>query len=289
MLVAKGSSGVIEKVLSDPRVRKLSFTGSTEVGQTLLKVASEQVLRVSMELGGNAPFLVFDDADLDAALEGAMVAKMRNAGEACTSANRFLVHDAVAERFTEMLAGAMGALKVGPGIDRSNQVGPMINEKARDDISSLVQAAVDDGAKVVTGATIPDRTGFYYAPTVLGGVSADAGILQEEIFGPVAPIVTFDNDDEAIALANDTVYGLASYLYTGDLARGLRVAEAIESGMVGLNRGLVSDPAAPFGGVKHSGIGREGSHEGMDEYLETKYIALQLVAACGRGLVHVAH
>ena len=274
VIVAKGSSGVIEKVLRDPRVRKLSFTGSTEVGQTLLNVASDQVLRVSMELGGNAPFLVFDDADLDAALEGAMVAKMRNAGEACTSANRFLVHEAVADKFTKMLADAMSALKMGPGIDRSNQVGPMINGKARDDISSLVQSAVDEGAEVVTGATVPDRTGYYYTPTVLGGVAADAEILQQEIFGPVAPIVTFESDDEAIALANDTPYGLASYLYSGDLARGLRLAEAIESGMVGLNRGLVSDPAAPFGGVKHSGIGREGSHEGMDEYLETKYIAV---------------
>ena len=274
VVVARGSSGVIEGMLRDPRVRKLSFTGSTEVGQTLLNVASDQVLRTSMELGGNAPFLVFDDADLDAALEGAMVAKMRNAGEACTAANRFLVHAAVADEFTSMLAGAMGALKMGPGIDRSNQVGPMINERSRDDIAKLVQEAVDDGAEVVVGATVPERTGYFYEPTVLSGVAADSGILQQEIFGPVAPVVTFETDEEAIALANDTVYGLAAYLYSGDLARGLRAAEAIEAGMVGINRGLVSDPAAPFGGWKHSGIGREGSHEGMDEYLETKYVAV---------------
>jgi succinate-semialdehyde dehydrogenase/glutarate-semialdehyde dehydrogenase len=274
VVVARGSSGVIENVLRDPRVRKLSFTGSTEVGQTLLKVASDQVLRTSMELGGNAPFLVFDDADLNAALEGAMVAKMRNAGEACTAANRFLVHAAVADEFTSMLAGAMGALKMGPGIDRSNQVGPMINERSRDDIAKLVQEAVDDGANVVLGASVPDRRGYFYEPTVLSGVAADSEILRTEIFGPVAPVVTFETDEEAIALANDTEFGLAAYLYSGDLARGLRAAEAIESGMVGVNRGLVSDPAAPFGGVKHSGIGREGSHEGMDEYLETKYVAV---------------
>ncbi|MEX2251801.1 MAG: NAD-dependent succinate-semialdehyde dehydrogenase [Acidimicrobiia bacterium] len=274
VVVARGSSGVIENVLRDPRVRKLSFTGSTEVGRTLMNVASDQVLRVSMELGGNAPFLVFDDADLNAALEGAMVAKMRNAGEACTAANRFLVHAAVADEFTSMLAGAMGSLKMGPGIDRSNQVGPMINERSRDDIAKLVQEAVDDGARVVVGASVPDRRGYFYEPTVLSGVAADSEILQQEIFGPVAPVVTFESDEEAIALANDTVYGLAAYLYSGDLARGLRAAEAIESGMVGVNRGLVSDPAAPFGGVKHSGIGREGSHEGMDEYLETKYVAV---------------
>ncbi|HEY7468716.1 MAG TPA: NAD-dependent succinate-semialdehyde dehydrogenase [Acidimicrobiia bacterium] len=273
VVVAKGSSGVIEKMLHDPRVRKLSFTGSTEVGQTLLKVAADQVLNVSMELGGNAPFIVFDDADLDSALEGAMVAKMRNAGEACTAANRFLVHASVADRFTEMLAGAMGAMRVGPGIDRSNQVGPMINERSRDDIAGLVQSAVDEGAEVATGGKVPEGKGFFYAPTVLSNVSPDADILDREIFGPVAPIVPFDRDQEAIAMANDTVHGLISYVYTGDLARGLRTAEAIESGMVGLNRGLVSDPAAPFGGVKQSGIGREGSHEGIEEFLELKYIA----------------
>ena len=274
VVVARGSSGVIENILRDPRVRKLSFTGSTEVGQTLMKIASDQVLRVSMELGGNAPFLVFDDADLDAAIEGSMVAKMRNAGEACTAANRFLVHAKVADEFTSMLAGAMGSLKMGPGIDRSNQVGPMINERSRDDIAKMVQTAVDDGATVELGASVPDRQGFFYEPTVLSGVAADSDILQQEIFGPVAPVVTFETDEEAIALANDTVYGLAAYLYSGDLARGLRAAEGIEAGMVAINRGLLSDPAAPFGGVKHSGVGREGSHEGMDEYLETKYVAV---------------
>ena len=273
VVVAKGSSGVIEQMLHDPRVRKLSFTGSTEVGQMLLKVAADQVLNVSMELGGNAPFIVFDDADLDSALEGAMVAKMRNAGEACTAANRFLVHASVADEFTSMLSSAMGAMKVGPGIDRSTQVGPMINEKSRDDIAEMVQAAVDSGASVATGASVPDRKGYFYEPTVLSGVSPDAAILDQEIFGPVAPVVTFDTDDEAISMANDTIHGLISYVYTGDLARGLRTAEAIESGMVGLNRGLVSDPAAPFGGVKQSGIGREGSHEGIEEFLELKYIA----------------
>ena len=273
VVVARGSSGVIEQMLHDPRVRKLSFTGSTEVGQTLLKVAADQVLNVSMELGGNAPFIVFEDADLDAALEGAMVAKMRNAGEACTAANRFLVHSSVAEKFTSMLAGAMGAMKVGPGIDRGNQVGPMINERSRDDIAKMVQEAVDSGAGVVVGASVPDRTGYFYEPTVLSGVSPDAAILDQEIFGPVAPVVLFDTDDEAISMANDTVHGLIAYVYTGDLGRGLRTAEALESGMVGLNRGLVSDPAAPFGGVKQSGIGREGSHEGIEEFLETKYIA----------------
>jgi succinate-semialdehyde dehydrogenase/glutarate-semialdehyde dehydrogenase len=239
----------------------------------LLKVAADQVLNVSMELGGNAPFIVFDDADLESALEGAMVAKMRNAGEACTAANRFLVHSAVADKFTSMLAGAMGAMKLGPGIDRSTQVGPMINERSRDDIARMVQSAVDSGANVAVGASVPDRKGYFYEPTVLSDVSPDADILDQEIFGPVAPIVTFESDEEAIAMANDTVHGLISYVYTQDLSRGLRTAEAIESGMVGLNRGLVSDPAAPFGGVKQSGIGREGSHEGIEEFLETKYIA----------------
>jgi len=273
VVVARGSSGVIEEMLHDPRVRKLSFTGSTEVGQTLLRVAADQVLNVSMELGGNAPFIVFDDADLEAALEGAMVAKMRNAGEACTAANRFLVHASVADEFTSMLAGAMGGMKVGPGIDRANQVGPMINERSRNDIAKLVQEAVDSGAGVAVGGSALDRKGYFYAPTVLSGVSPGAAILDQEIFGPVAPVVSFDSDDEAISMANDTVHGLISYVYTGDLARGLGTAEAIESGMVGLNRGLVSDPAAPFGGVKQSGIGREGSHEGIEEFLETKYIA----------------
>jgi succinate-semialdehyde dehydrogenase / glutarate-semialdehyde dehydrogenase len=274
VVVAKGSSGVVESMLRDPRVRKLSFTGSTEVGQSLLRVAADQVLRVSMELGGNAPFVVFEDADLDLALEGAMVAKMRNAGEACTAANRFLVHASIADEFTSMLSHAMGSLRVGPGIDRATQVGPMINARSRDEIARLVQEAIDGGAKAATGGSVPERRGYFYAPTVLAGVAPGSGILGQEIFGPVAPVVTFESDDEAIEMANDTIHGLISYVFTRDLARGLRAAEAIDSGMVGLNRGLVSDPAAPFGGVKQSGIGREGSHEGMDEYLETKYVAL---------------
>lgn len=274
VVIARGSSGVVEKMLRDPRVRKLSFTGSTEVGQTLLRVAADQVLRVSMELGGTAPFIVFEDADLEAALEGAMVAKMRNAGEACTAANHFLAHASIAGEFSGMLAERMGSLKVGPGLDRSNQVGPMINARSREDISGLVQAALEGGARVVTGGYAPEGPGYFYAPTVLTDVAADSPVVRHEIFGPVAPVVTFETEEEAIALANDTVHGLISYVYTGDLARGLRVSEALETGMVGLNRGLVSDPAAPFGGVKQSGMGREGSHEGMDEYLETKYIAL---------------
>ena len=269
-------------MLHDPRVRKLSFTGSTEVGQTLLKVAADQVLNVSMELGGNAPFIVFEDADLDAALEGAMVAKMRNAGEACTAANRFLVHSSIAEKFTSMLAGAMGAMKVGPGIDRGNQVGPMINERSRDDIAKMVQEAVDSGAGVAVGASVPDRTGYFYEPTVLSGVSPDAAILDQEIFGPVAPVVLFDTDDEAIAMANDTVHGLIAYVYTGDLARGLQTAEALESGMVGLNRGLVSDPAAPFGGVKQSGIGPRRAARGHRGVPRDQVHRHQLVMACLR-------
>ena len=274
VISARGSSGVIDAVLEDPRVRKLSFTGSTEVGRTLLEKAAKQVLRTSMELGGNAPFIVFPDADLDAAIEGAMVAKMRNAGEACTAANRFLVHAAVADEFSGMLTHAMAGLKVGPGMDRANEVGPMINAKSRDEIAELVSRALDGGARALTGGASPDRAGYFYSPTVLADVSPDAPILSTEIFGPVAPIVTFESEDEAVAMANDTEFGLISYLYTGDMARGMRLAERLEAGMVGLNRGLVSDPAAPFGGVKQSGLGREGSHEGMDEYLETKYVAV---------------
>ncbi len=273
VISARGSSGAIDAVLADSRVRKLSFTGSTAVGRTLLEAASQRVLRTSMELGGNAPFIVFDDADLDQAIEGAMVAKMRNAGEACTAANRFVVHAAIAGEFSTRLSEAMASLRVGPGIDRTTQVGPMINKTARDDIAALVQEAVDAGAKVRTGGTAPARPGYFYLPTVLDDVDKTAQILRTEIFGPVAPVIRFENDEEAIALANDTEYGLISYLYTADLARGLRAAEAIESGMVGLNRGLVSDPAAPFGGVKESGLGREGGRQGIHEFLETKYVA----------------
>jgi succinate-semialdehyde dehydrogenase/glutarate-semialdehyde dehydrogenase len=261
-------------MLHDPRVRKLSFTGSTEVGRVLLKEAADNVVNCSMELGGNAPFLVFEDADLDAALEGAMIAKMRNGGEACTAANRFFVHADVAEEFARRLAERMAAMRVGPGIADDTQVGPLVNEDAVTKVTELVQGAVDAGARVVLGGTRPDGPGYYYDPTVLTDVPASAPILREEIFGPVAPIVAFTDEDEAIRLANDTEFGLVSYVYSGDLARGLRISEAMESGMVGLNRGLVSDPAAPFGGTKQSGIGREGGHEGMLDYMESKYIAV---------------
>jgi succinate-semialdehyde dehydrogenase/glutarate-semialdehyde dehydrogenase len=274
VLPARRSGAVVSAMVHDPRVRKLSFTGSTEVGRILLKEAADQVVNCSMELGGNAPFLVFEDADLDAALDGAMIAKMRNGGEACTAANRFLVHADVAADFSRRLADRMEALRVGPGTDDDTQVGPLVNEDTVAKVDELVRGAVGAGSRVVTGGTRPDRPGFYFDPTVLADVPPDAAILREEIFGPVAPIVTFADEAEAIRLANDTEYGLVSYVYTRDLARGLRVGEAMESGMVGLNRGLVSDPAAPFGGTKQSGIGREGGHEGMLDYLESKYIAV---------------
>jgi succinate-semialdehyde dehydrogenase / glutarate-semialdehyde dehydrogenase len=274
VLPARRSGAVVSAMLHDPRVRKLSFTGSTEVGRVLLREAADQVINCSMELGGNAPFLVFADADLDAALDGAMVAKMRNAGEACTAANRFYVERSIAEEFGRRLAERMAGLRMGPGVDDGVEVGPLVNEDTAGKVDELVRAAVDGGASPLVGGRRPDRPGFYYEPTVLVGVEPDAAILQEEIFGPVAPIVVFDTEDEAIRLANDTEYGLVSYVFTGDLARGLRVSEAMESGMVGLNRGVVSDPAAPFGGTKQSGVGREGGHEGMLDYLESKYIAV---------------
>ncbi|WP_030442430.1 NAD-dependent succinate-semialdehyde dehydrogenase [Actinoplanes subtropicus] len=274
VLPSRGSGKVVSKMLKDPRVRKVSFTGSTEVGRILLAQAAENVVNTSMELGGNAPFLVFADADLDAALDGAMIAKMRNGGEACTAANRFYVEASVADEFSRRLAERMSGLVVGPGTDEKTQVGPLVNEDTVAKVDSLVQGAVEGGATAVTGGTRPDGPGFYYPPTVLTGVPGDAPILREEIFGPVAPIVTFTSEDEAVRYANDTEFGLVAYVFTRDLARGLRVSEAIEAGMVGLNRGLVSDPAAPFGGVKQSGIGREGGHEGLLEYLESKYIAV---------------
>ena len=274
VLPSRSSGKVVSAMLHDPRVRKVSFTGSTEVGRVLLAEAADQVVNTSMELGGNAPFLVFADADLDAALDGAMVAKMRNAGEACTAANRFYVEASVAPEFSRRLAERMAALRVGPGVDEQTEVGPLVNEDAVAKVDELVTAAVADGAAAITGGTRPDGTGWYYPPTVLSDVRPASAILREEIFGPVAPIVTFTDEAEAIRLANDTEFGLVAYLYTGDLARGLRVSEALEAGMIGLNRGLVSDPAAPFGGVKQSGIGREGGHEGMLDYLESKYIAV---------------
>jgi len=274
VLPARRSGAVVSAMLHDPRVRKLSFTGSTEVGRILLREAADQVVNCSMELGGNAPFLVFEDADLDAALDGAMIAKMRNGGEACTAANRFYVHADVAEEFSRRLAERMAALVVGPGTDDATEVGPLVNEESAAKVAELVAGAVGEGARVALGGHRPDRAGYYYEPTVLVDVPRGAGILGEEIFGPVAPVVTFTDDDDAIAMANDTEYGLVSYVYTADLARGMRVSERLDSGMVGLNRGLVSDPAAPFGGTKQSGIGREGGHEGMLDYLESKYVAV---------------
>jgi succinate-semialdehyde dehydrogenase / glutarate-semialdehyde dehydrogenase len=274
VLPARRSGAVVSAMLHDPRVRKLSFTGSTEVGRILLREAADQVVNCSMELGGNAPFLVFADADLDAALDGAMIAKMRNGGEACTAANRFYVERPVAEEFGRRLAERMAALRMGPGLDDGVEVGPLVNEDTAGKVDDLVRGAVAGGASALVGGRRPERPGFYYEPTVLVGVDRGAEILREEIFGPVAPIVVFDDEDDAVRQANDTEYGLVSYVYTADLARGLRVSEALDSGMVGLNRGLVSDPAAPFGGTKQSGIGREGGHDGMLDYLESKYVAV---------------
>jgi succinate-semialdehyde dehydrogenase/glutarate-semialdehyde dehydrogenase len=274
VIPSRSSGAVVSAMLDDPAVRKLSFTGSTEVGRTLLENASRTVVNCSMELGGNAPFLVFGDADLDSAVDGAMIAKMRNGGEACTAANRFYVHASVAEEFGRRLAERMQALRVGDGLGESVELGPLINEDARLKVDSLVSAARDAGASVLTGGESHSGVGFFYPPTVLVDVAPSSPILGEEIFGPVAPIVTFDTDDEAIELANRTEYGLVSYVYTSDLSRGLSVSERLETGMVGLNRGVVSDPAAPFGGFKQSGLGREGGHEGMLEFTESQYIAV---------------
>ncbi|WP_341928022.1 NAD-dependent succinate-semialdehyde dehydrogenase [Nocardioides psychrotolerans] len=263
-----------EAVMSDDRLRKVSFTGSTGVGRVLVRQSADQLLRVSMELGGNAPFVVFEDADVDAAVDGAMIAKMRNMGEACTSANRFLVHTSVASEFAEKLGARMGALTVGRGQEEGVDVGPLIDEKAVESVSQLVTDAIHDGATVVTGGTVSDGPGYFYPPTVLVDVHPESAINVEEIFGPVAPITTFETEDEAIRRANDTDYGLASYVYTRDLARTIRVAESLDFGMVGINTGLISNPAAPFGGMKASGFGREGGFEGIEEYLETTYVAL---------------
>jgi succinate-semialdehyde dehydrogenase/glutarate-semialdehyde dehydrogenase len=273
VLTSRKSGATVSAMLHDPRVRKLSFTGSTEVGRILLREAADTVLSTSMELGGNAPFIIFEDADIDAAVEGALIAKMRNGGEACTAANRFYVHDAVADKFNETFAARLKAMKLGPGLDESTDVGPLVNEDTRSKVAELVDGAVSAGANALLGGRAPERKGYFYEPTLLDGVSAEAAILNTEIFGPVAPIVRFTDEADAIRWANATEFGLVAYVYTRDLRRGLRVSEALESGMVGLNRGLVSDPAAPFGGVKQSGLGREGAHEGLLEYTETKYIA----------------
>ena len=276
VITTRRSGAAIEPLLKDSRTRKLSFTGSTEVGRRLIEQSSEQILRVSMELGGNAPFLVFEDADLDAALDGAMLAKMRNVGEACTAANRFHVHESLAEAFARGLAERMGALKVGRGTEPDVDVGPLIDQAQRAKVTELVGDAVARGARVLLGGEPVDGRGYFFAPTVLAEVPEDARALGEEIFGPVAPIAAFSSEEEALAAANRTEYGLVAYVYTRDLARAFRVCEGIEAGMVGLNQGVVSNPAAPFGGVKQSGFGREGGFEGISEYLETKYVALSL-------------
>ena len=276
VVTAKSSGKTMEPLIKDPRLRKLSFTGSTEVGRELMKSGAEQVLKMSMELGGNAPFIVFEDADLDAAVDGAMLAKMRNVGEACTSANRFHVAASVADEFARKLADRMGAMKIGRGSEEGVEVGPLIDGTQRDKVAELVTDAVGKGAKVLTGGEAQGDRGYFYKPTVLTDISDDAELLREEIFGPVAPVKVFTTDEEAIAAANDTEYGLVAYVYTRDLNRAFRVAEALETGMLGLNQGVVSNAGAPFGGVKASGIGREGGNEGIDEYLETKYIAMAL-------------
>ncbi len=276
ILTSTASRQVSEPIIRDPRLRKLSFTGSTEVGQKLIEQAGERVLNVSMELGGNAPFLVFEDADLDAAVEGAMIAKMRNVGEACTAANRFHVHEAVAEEFTAKLSERMASLAVGRGSEAGTDVGPLIDEESRSKVAELVEDAVAKGATVHCGGAAGEGDGYFFQPTVLGDVSPDARLLKEEIFGPVAPVKTFATDEEAIAAANDTQYGLVAYMFTRDVNRALKVCEALETGMIGLNQGLVSNAGAPFGGVKSSGVGREGGNEGIEEYLETKYVAINV-------------
>ncbi len=276
VITASRSGAVIEPLLKDPRTRKLSFTGSTEVGRKLIEQSADQVLRVSMELGGNAPFLVFEDADLDAAVDGAMLAKMRNVGEACTAANRFHVHESVADEFSRRLAERIGKLKVGRGTEPGVEVGPLIDGVQREKVAELVGDAVQRGAKVLVGGHSIDGPGYFYEPTVLSSVPDDARLLSEEIFGPVAPVATFSSDQQAIEAANRTEFGLVAFVYTTDLERAFRVSEAIETGMVGLNQGVVSNPAAPFGGVKQSGFGREGGFEGIGEFLETKYVALSL-------------
>jgi succinate-semialdehyde dehydrogenase/glutarate-semialdehyde dehydrogenase len=278
VIPSRRSGAIASALLADDRVRKVSFTGSTEVGRTLLAESAKTVVNASMELGGNAPFLVLKDADVDAAIAGAMIAKLRNGGEACTAANRFYVHRSVANEFSEKFATEFAKLTVGRGLDESTQIGPLVNEDSRQKVVSLVDGALAQGARALTGGAAPTPDilgeGFFYPPTVLVDVPFAADILTEEIFGPVAPIVVFDDVQEAITAANHTEYGLVSYVYTSDLAEGLRVSEALESGMVGLNRPVVSDPAAPFGGVKQSGLGREGGHEGVLDYTESKYIAV---------------
>jgi len=273
VLPSKRTGALVDHMLHDPRVRVVSFTGSTGVGRKLLQSASDQVLKPAMELGGNAPVLVFEDADMDTAIEGTMLAKMRNLGEACTAANRIYVHEDIAAEFTKRLTAAMSALRVGDGTDPSVDVGPLVNADTRDKVAAFVADAVEKGAKVECGGETPTGTGYFYPPTVLSNVSADADCVHDEIFGPVAAIQTFSDQEDAIARANDTEYGLVAYVFSGDMKRALQVCERLDYGMVGLNRGLVSDPAAPFGGTKQSGLGREGGHEGMLEFMESQYIS----------------
>ena len=274
IITTRSTGKVMEPLIRDGRARKLSFTGSTAVGRMLLEQSAEQVLRTSMELGGNAPFLVFADADLDAAVDGAMIAKMRNIGEACTAANRFYVHRDVVQEFSRRLAERMDALKIGRGTEDGVDVGPLIDGDQRAKVQELVGDAVDKGARVLVGGESVEGVGYFYRPTVLTDVPIEARLQREEIFGPVAPITSFRDDDEALADANNTEFGLVSYVYTTNLNRALRVSERLEAGMIGLNQGMVSNPAAPFGGIKHSGLGREGGNVGIDEYLETKYVAI---------------
>src|SRR3954451_15971162 len=276
-VVTSASSGsVMEPLIRDFRTRKLSFTGSTEVGRKLMEQAAEQILRVSMELGGNAPFLVFDDADIDDAVAGGVIAKMRNIGEACTAANRFHVAASMADEFASKLADKIGSMKVGRGTEEDVEVGPLIDDAQRSKVSELVEDAKSKGASVVVGGSEVDGRGYFFEPTVLSDVPPEADLLKEEIFGPVAPVASFESEQDAIDAANNTEYGLVAYVYTRDIKRALRVCEGLQSGMVGLNQGMVSNPAAPFGGVKQSGFGREGGHEGIEEYLETKYVAVNL-------------
>jgi succinate-semialdehyde dehydrogenase/glutarate-semialdehyde dehydrogenase len=276
VLTASSSSAVSKPIIEDPRLRKLSFTGSTPVGRKLVEQSAHQLLRVSMELGGNAPFLVFDDADVDDAVDGAVIAKMRNIGEACTAANRFHVSEKLADEFTEKLAARLGDMPVGRGTDEGVKVGPLIDDKQRGIVDELVRDALDKGATAVVGGRAREGAGYFYEPTVLAGVPDEARVLDEEIFGPVAPVAHFGDEEAAVAAANDTEYGLVAYVYTRDIKRAFRVCEGLKTGMVGLNQGIVSNPAAPFGGVKASGFGREGGREGIAEYLDTKYIAMAM-------------
>jgi succinate-semialdehyde dehydrogenase/glutarate-semialdehyde dehydrogenase len=276
VITTTNAPDVIGAIMKDPRARKISFTGSTQVGKTLLRQAADNVMNISMELGGNGPLIVFDDADIDQAVEGAIVAKLRNGGESCVAANRLFVHRSIAEEFVTKFARRMGEIRIGNGEDQASQLGPLIDEKQLAKVSALVSDAVAKGAECVVGGGAVDSPGFFYRPTVLRGIPEDADIRSEEIFGPVAPIYEFDDEAEVIEAANSTPYGLASYVFTRDLARALRVADALDTGMTGINRGVVSNPAAPFGGTKASGLGREGGVEGLEAYLETKYTGIQL-------------